>query len=131
MTYLSLVGNCSRAMEGVAGQRPANVARVERNSDDPIPEKFVLELKRQDEEGCWESNSSPLLLTYDVRLVEPCINEAVFDETTDDNLIPLHVITHVYLTMLAADCGWVGLLVSARVSPVPGFQTGHNEYPKR
>ena len=64
-------------MEGVAGQRPANVARMERNSDDPIPEKFVLELKRQDEEGCWESNSSPLLLTYDVRLVEPCINEAV------------------------------------------------------
>ena len=94
---------------------------MERNSDDPIPEKFVLELKRQDEEGCWESNSSPLLLTYDVRPVEPCINEAIFDETTDDNLIPLYVITHVYLTMLIADCGWVGLLVSARVSPVPGF----------
>ena len=56
-------------MEEVAGQRLANVARVERNIDDPIPEKFVLELWRQDEEGCWESNSSPLLLTYDVRLV--------------------------------------------------------------
>ena len=80
---------------------------MERNSDDPIPEKFVLELKRQDEEGCWESNSSPLLLTCDVRLVEPCINEAIFDETTDDNLIPLHVITHVYLTMLAGGL-WVG-----------------------
>ena len=70
MTDLSLVGNCSQAMEGVAGERPANVASMERNSNDPIPEKFVLELKRQDEEGCWESNSSPLLLTYDVQLVE-------------------------------------------------------------
>ena len=69
MTDLSPVGNCSRAMEEVAGQGPANVARMERN--DPIPEKFVLELKRQDEEGCWESNSSPLLVTYDVQLVEP------------------------------------------------------------
>ena len=128
---MSPVGNCSQAMEGVAGQKPANVARMERNSNDPIPEKCVLVLKRQDEEGCWESNSSPLLITYDVQLVEPCTNEAIGNETTDDNLIPLNVITHVYLTMLTGDCGWVVLLVSARVSPVPGLKTGHNEYPKR
>ena len=36
VTDLSLVGNCSQAMEGVAGQRPANVARMERKSVDPI-----------------------------------------------------------------------------------------------
>ena len=131
MKDLSPVGNCSQAMEGVAGQRPANVARMERNSTDPIPEQFVLELKRQDEEECWESNSSPLLMTYDVRLVEPCINEAIGNETADDKLIPLYVITHVYLTMLTGDCGWVVLLVPARVSPVPGLQTGHSECPKR
>ena len=121
MTDLSLVGNCSQAMEAVAGQRPASVARMERNSGDPIPEKFVLELKRQDEDGCWESNSSPLLMMYDVRLVEPCINEAIGNETTDDSLIPLYVITHVYLTMMSGDCGWVVLLVFARVSPVLVF----------
>ena len=69
-------------------------------------------------------------MTYDVRLAEPCINEAIGNETTDDNLIPLYLITHVYLTLLIGDCGWVVLLVSARVSPVPGLQTGHNEYPK-
>ena len=71
VTDLSPVGNCSQAMEGVAGQRPANVARMERNSDDLIPEKFVLELKRQDEEGCWESTSSPLLMTNDVQNMKP------------------------------------------------------------
>ena len=64
-------------------------------------------------------------MTYDVRLVEPCINEAHSNETTDDNLIPLKVITHVYLTILTGgDCGCVVLLVSAHVSPVPGLQTG-------
>ena len=85
----------------VAGQRLANVARMERNSNDPIPEKFILELKRQ-EEGSLESNSSPLLATYDVQLVEPFINEAIGNETTE--------ITHVYLTVLTVDCGWVVLL---------------------
>ena len=77
-------------MEGVAGQRPANAARMERKSVDPVPEKFVLELKRLDEEGCWESKSSPTLTTYDVRLMEPCNNEAIGNETTGDNLIPLY-----------------------------------------
>ena len=75
-----------------------------------------------------------ITVTSDVRrttCVNPCINEAIGNETTDDNLIPLYVITHVYLTMLTGDCGWVVLLVSARVSPAPGVQTGHNEYPKR
>ena len=43
VTDLSPVGNCYQAMEGVAGQRPANVARMERKSVDPILEKFVLE----------------------------------------------------------------------------------------
>ena len=89
VTDLSPVGNCYRAMEGVAGQRPANVARMERKSVDPIPEKIVLELKRLDEEGCWESKSSPKLTTYDARLMELCINEARGNETTGDNLIPL------------------------------------------
>ena len=121
MTDLSLVGNCSQAMEAVAGQRPANVARMERNSDDPILEKFVLQLKRQDEQGCWESNSSPLLMMYDVRLVGPCINEAIGNESSDGNLILLYVITHVYLTMMTGDCGGRGrgvvLPVFARVSP--------------
>ena len=67
--------------------------------------------------------SSPLLATYDVQLVEPFINEAIGNETTE--------ITHVYLTVLTVDCGWVVLLVSAHMSPVSGLQTGHNEYPKR
>ena len=106
----------------VAGQRPANVARIERNSNDPIPEKFILELKRQ-EEGSWESNSSPSLMMYDVQPLEPCINEAIGNETTE--------ITHVYLTVLTVDCGWVVLFVAAHMSPVPVLQTGHNEYPKR
>ena len=87
--------------------------------------------KKGIKKNCSESNSSPLLVTNDVQLVEPCINEAIGNETTDDNLIPLHVITHVTLTMLTGDTGWIVLLVSARVSPVPGLQTGHNEYPKR
>ena len=90
MTDLSPVGNCYQAMEGVAGQRPANVARMELKSVDPIPEKFALELKRLDEEGCWESKSSPILTTYDVRLMEPCINDAIGNETTGDNLVPLY-----------------------------------------
>ena len=90
MTDLSPPGSCSQAMEGVAGQRPANVARMERKSVNPIPEKFALELKRLDEEGCWEPKSSPILTTCDVRLVEPCINEARGNETTGDNLIPLY-----------------------------------------
>ena len=63
--------------------------------------------------NCLESNSSLLLVSNDVQFVEPCINEAIGNETTDDNLIPLFVITHVYLTMLTGDCGWVVLLVSA------------------
>ena len=77
-----------------------------------------------------ESNSSPLLITHNVQLVEPCIIEAIGNEPADDILIPFCVITHVYLTMLTGDCGWVVLLVSARVSLVPSLQTGHNEYPK-
>ena len=90
VTDLSLVGiNALKPWRGVAGQRAANVARMERKSVDPIPEKFVLELKRLDEEGCWGSKSSPTLTTYDVRLMEPCINEAIGNETTGDNLIPL------------------------------------------
>ena len=70
--------------------RAANVARMERKSVDPVPEKFALELKRLDEEGCWESKSSPIHTTCDVRLMEPCINDAIGNETTGDNLVPLY-----------------------------------------
>ena len=57
---------------------------------------------------------------YCGELVEPCINEAIGNETTDDNLIPLNVITHVYLTMLTGDCGWVVLLVLFPEWNIPG-----------
>ena len=102
VTDLSLVGNCYQAMEGVAGQRPANVARMGWKSVGPILENFVLELKRLDEEEYWESKSSPILTTYDVRLMEPCINEAIGNETTGDNLIPLY---ESLLTMLTGAVG--------------------------
>ena len=77
---------------------------MERKSVDPIPEKFVLELKRLDEEGCWESKSSPTLTTYDVRLMEPCINEARGNEYWRQSH-PTVLITHVYLTMLTGAVG--------------------------
>ena len=42
------------------------------------------------------------------------------DETPDDNLIPLYVLTHVYLTMVSGDWGW-DIVVSPRVLPCARF----------
>ena len=49
-------------------------------------------------------------MAYDVRRVEPCITEDIGNETTDDNLIPKCMITHVYLTLLTGDCEGVVLV---------------------
>ena len=94
----SPVGDCSQAVEVVAGPRLAHVERMWNG-------RTSIRFLRRSSLSCGASGRGGVL---GIELISATIGKLniIYVVTSDDNLIPRYVFNLAYLTLVTGDCGW-------------------------